>query len=111
MTGLPAERPSVCRDEPDGSVPRARRSADGRARPADPGRRVRPERDRRRRRSSSIEGSLSRADPSLRADWRRSLEQLDDLALARGGAGFAELDEATQDDLLEVVAAGGAPAM
>ena len=58
----------------------------------------------------SIEGMLGRADPSLRADWRRSLEQLDDLALARAGAGFAELDEATRDDLLEVVAAGGAPA-
>ena len=57
-----------------------------------------------------IEGMLGRADPSLRADWRRSLEQLDDLALARGGAGFADLDEASQDDLLEVVAAGGAPA-
>jgi gluconate 2-dehydrogenase gamma chain len=56
-----------------------------------------------------IEGMLDRADPSLRVDWRRSLEQLDDLALARGGAGFAELDVDAQDDLLEVVAAGGAP--
>ncbi|HEV7642126.1 MAG TPA: gluconate 2-dehydrogenase subunit 3 family protein [Gaiellaceae bacterium] len=57
-----------------------------------------------------IEGMFGRADPSLRADWRRSLEQLDDLALARAGAGFAELDEATQHDLLEAVAADGTPA-
>src|SRR4051794_2215478 len=39
----------------------------------------------------SIEGMLARADPSLGAEWRSSLEQLDDLARARGGTGFAEL--------------------
>jgi gluconate 2-dehydrogenase gamma chain len=57
----------------------------------------------------SIEGMLARADASLSGDWRRSLERLDDLALTRAGAGFAELDGAAQDDLLELVAAGGAP--
>jgi gluconate 2-dehydrogenase gamma chain len=56
-----------------------------------------------------IEGMLGRADASLSGDWRGSLEQFDDLALARAGARFAELDAAIQDDLLELVAAGGAP--
>jgi gluconate 2-dehydrogenase gamma chain len=57
-----------------------------------------------------VEGMLGRADARVRNDWRRSLEQLDDLALAREGAGFAELAPAAQDHLLELVAAGGAPA-
>ena len=52
---------------------------------------------------------LGRADAELRDDWRRSLEQLDALARAREGAGFAELEPGTQDRLLELVAAGGAP--
>jgi gluconate 2-dehydrogenase gamma chain len=58
----------------------------------------------------SIEGMLSRADPSLCGEWRRALVQLDELALTRARAGFAELDGETQDGLLELVAAGGAPA-
>jgi gluconate 2-dehydrogenase gamma chain len=57
-----------------------------------------------------VEGMLGRADAELRNAWRSSLEQLDDLAHAREGAGFAELPAEVQDDLLELVAAGGAPA-
>lgn len=57
-----------------------------------------------------VEGMLVRADARLSCDWRRSLEQLDALAIAREGVGFAELAPAAQDDLLELVAAGGAPA-
>ena len=59
---------------------------------------------------ASLAGMLVRADPSLSSEWRRPLAQLDELALTRAGAGFAELDGPTQDDLLELVAAGGAPA-
>jgi len=55
-----------------------------------------------------VEGMLGRADARLSSDWRRSLEQLDDLARAREGVGFAELAPAGQDHLLELVAAGGA---
>jgi gluconate 2-dehydrogenase gamma chain len=56
-----------------------------------------------------VEGMLGRADAELRDDWRSSLEQLDDLAHAREGAGFAELPADVRDHLLELVAAGGAP--
>jgi gluconate 2-dehydrogenase gamma chain len=52
---------------------------------------------------------LGRADAGIARDWRRSLEQLDALALARTGTAFVELESDLQDDLLELVAAGGAP--
>jgi gluconate 2-dehydrogenase gamma chain len=56
-----------------------------------------------------IEGALSRADEELGREWRASLEELDDLALARSGAGFTGLGADDQDGLLELVASGGAP--
>jgi gluconate 2-dehydrogenase gamma chain len=57
-----------------------------------------------------VEAMLGRADTGLSSDWRRSLEQLDGLALAREGAGFADIAPAAQDQLLELIAAGGVPA-
>ena len=57
-----------------------------------------------------VEGMLGRADGAAAPSWRSALEQLDDLAVAREGRGFAELDPGAQDHLLELVAAGGAPA-
>jgi gluconate 2-dehydrogenase gamma chain len=56
-----------------------------------------------------IEAMLGRADADLRDEWRSSLEQLDELALAREGTGFCELSADRQDHLLELVAAGGVP--